>query len=202
MKNLSIEDFEAEWNRTFPHIIPIGYLFKYYFSEHWLLIYSLPSAKRYADNDIELKQLLKHQNQIISECLDSKAEMFIVSGDHSQGNHSIHSIHQHSKLPYDFKIGTPIHLHTSHPIYFDDGEKNDQYFTPRFAQSIWQAKRHNALLAEIANDQTKAFFVSFNKRMIIPPYDGGIDLITTNNKLISQLKHNYFRYLSCREDGL
>lgn len=202
MNNSFNHGFEAEWSLSFPQKIPISYLLKYYFSENWLRLYSLSNAKRYAKSDIELKQLLHYQNQIISDCFSSEAMIYIVSGHYSNGNITSLQIHQNPLNHYNFEIGTPIHLYSKDPKYFDDGENNDQYFTPHFAQSIWQQNLHNELLIKIANDEADAFFISFEKNIIIAPYDGGIDLIIADVGLINQLKRRYSQQLSYREDGL
>lgn len=202
MNNSSDQNFEVKWNMIFPHKLPIKYLFKYYFSENWLRIYSLPQAKRYAENPIELQQLLQHQNQIFSDCFDSEMIIHIVSGCYSHGEIKSSDHSQNPLSRYDFEIGTPIHLHSADPFYFDDGENNDRYFTPHFVQSIWKQNLHNDLLIKIADDETDAFFISFEKNIIIAPYDGGIDLITSDVKLINRLRQRYASYLSSREDGL
>lgn len=202
MNNLSSHHFEYNWNHVFPQKVPIGYLFKHYFYQNWLRIYSLPNAKRYANNNIELKQLLVHQNQIISNCFGSETMIYIVSGHYSYGDIETSDINQNSLLHYDFEVGIPIHLHTKEPTYFDDGENNDRYFTPYFVQSIWRQNLHNELLIQIANDEFDAFLISFENNIIIAPYDGGIDLIVPDLDLINQLKQRYAKYLSCREDRL
>lgn len=202
MNNSSNHNFEVKWNLYFPQKIPISHLFKYYFFENWLRIYSLPQAKRYAESPIELQQLLEHQNQIISDCFDSEMLVHIVSGCYSHGEIKSSDHSQNPLHPYDFEVGTPIHLYSVDPLYFDDGENNDRYFTPQFVQSIWQQNLHNDLLIKIADDETDAFFISFQKNIIIAPYDGGIDLITPNQNLINLLKQRYAPYLSNREDGL
>lgn len=203
MNHLSSHRFEYDWNHVFPQKLPIGHLFKYYFYDKWLRIYSLPDAKRYADDKIELEQLLLHQNQIISDCFGSETHIYIVSGHYSYGDIETPKInYQNSLSNYDFKVGTAIHLHTKEPTYFDDGENNDQYFTPHFVQSIWRKNLHNELLIKIANDEFDAFFVCFENNIIIAPYDGGIDLIVPEQDLTNHLKRRYTKYLSSREDGL
>lgn len=202
MNNFSENNFEMMWNQSFPQKIPISYLFKYYFSENWLRIYSLPQAKRYAESPIELEQLLQHQNQIISDCFESEMIIYIVSGYYSHGEIESPDHNQNPLFPYDFETGTAIHLNTVDPFFFDDDENNDRYFTPQFLQSKWDRNLHNDLLIRIANDEMDAFYISFEKNIIIAPYDGGIDLITSDVKLINRLKQRYVSYLSNRDDGL
>lgn len=57
-------------------------------------------------------------------------------------------------------------------------------------------------IREIANDNTQAFFVSFDKKIIVAPYDGGVDFILKNNQTRDNFKEKYKEWLSEREDGL
>ncbi|WP_336930699.1 DUF3885 domain-containing protein [Acinetobacter tandoii] len=194
--------FERKWNKSFPNKAPISYVFKYYFPNSWIRIYSLPDGKRYADNAIEHESLLKVQNQIISDCLGSGTPIFIVSGNYFIGNSSEPIYDQTSILSYNFISGSPINLHEIDPEYFDDGENNDLFFTPIFTESKWELNLHNDLLLKIANDETRAFLISFEKDIIIAPYDGGLDLIIKNQELQCKIRQKYSDMLSKREDQL
>jgi hypothetical protein len=45
-----------------------------------------------------------------------------------------------------------------------------------FTEVVWEQNSHNLLL-KIANDETRAFLISFEKKIIVAPYDGGLDII-------------------------
>lgn len=60
--------------------------------------------------------------------------------------------------------GARLNLHEIDPEYFDDGENNDLYFSPMFTKTTWEQDLHNNLLVEIANDETCAFLISFEKK--------------------------------------
>ena len=61
------EDFEINWNSTFPNTLPISHTFKIKYVNRWFRIHSLPKSKRYAENEKEWIILLKRQNQIITD---------------------------------------------------------------------------------------------------------------------------------------
>jgi len=197
MKN----DFESKWNRNFLNKVPIPYLFKYYFPDSWLRLHSFADSKRYTDNSTQMDILLKHQNQIIDDCLSSGSSIFIVSGNSFIDKSQVPIYDQVSMLNYDFTAATPINLHKTDPEHFDDGENNDLYFTPMFTEIIWETNIHNDLLIKIANDETRAFFISFEKNIIIAPYDGGLDLIIEDCYLKNDIKKKYSKLLSKRDDG-
>lgn len=198
MKN----DFESKWNSRFLNKVPIPYLFKYYFPDSWLRLHSFADSKRYADNSTQMNILLKHQNNVIDECLNSGSPIFIVSGNSFIGDSKIPIYDQVSMLNYDFAAVPSINLHKIDPEHFDDGEDNDLYFTPMFTETLWEPNIHNDLLVKIANDETRAFFISFEKNVIIAPYDGGLDLIIEDCCLKNEIKKKYSELLSKRDDGL
>lgn len=198
MKN----NFEYQWNSKYPNKVPISYLFKCYFSNSWLRLHSFPNSKRYAENSIEMTQLLTCQNNIIDDCLKDSSSIFIVSGNFFIGDSEVPNYDQVSILHYDFTVGSRINLHATDPKYFDDGEDNDQYFIPMFIKTLWNPNLHNDLLIKIANDETRAFFISFEKKVIIAPYDGGLDLIIEDPLLKDEIKKKYNELLSKRVDQL
>ena len=202
MTDTLISSFDYKWNKFFPNKVPISYLFKYYFPNNWIRLHSLPNSKRYADNAVETDLLLRRQNQIISDCLTSETPVFIVSGNSFIGDSSIPNYDQVSILQYDFISGSRINLHEIDPEYFDDGENNDLYFTPAFTEIVWEQNLHNDLLLKIANDETHAFLISFEKKIIVAPYDGGLDIIIDDFNLKNQMKQKYHEMLSTRDDQL
>jgi hypothetical protein len=46
-----------------------------------------------------------------------------------------------------------------------------------FTEVVWEQNSHDDLLLKIANDETRAFLISFEKKIIVAPYDGGLDII-------------------------
>lgn len=202
MTDILINNFDYKWNMLFPNKVPIPYLFKHYFPKNWIRLHSLPKSKRYADYALEIDLLIRRQNQVINDCFHESTTIFIVSGSSFIGDSSIANYNQITKLPYNFISGSCINLHEIDPEHFDDGENNDLYFTPMFTEVVWEQNLHNDLLLKIANDETRAFLISFEKKIIVAPYDGGLDIIIDDFTFKNQLKQKYHAMLSTRDDQL
>ena len=71
-----------------------------------------------------------------------------------------------------------------------------------FSEQIWQSNKFDSILKDIADDQLRAFFISEEKKLIIAPYDGGVDLILKDTETRNIYKRKYSDWLSQREDGL
>lgn len=65
-----------------------------------------------------------------------------------------------------------------------------------------EKNEHNDLLKKIADDEVRAFMISFEQNIIIAPYDGGIDIIIFNDAKRNELINKYNDWLSPRADGL
>lgn len=188
------DSFDQIWKINFPSKVPIPDLFKFYFSKSWLRIHSFQDSKRYAETKKDHQNLLTLQNKIISDCFGKNTPIFIVAGHYSP---IIYNLEE--KALYDWLSAKEINLHAIDPENFDDKDLN---YTPKYIQTIWETNRYNILLKKIANDETKAFFISFEKQIIIAPYDGGLDLIIQDDDLRKQLECKYHNFLSLRIDRL
>lgn len=195
------QTFEQLWNNSFPKKIPIPHLLPHYFPEQWFRIHSLPDSKRYAETKEEYELLLKRHNQIITDCFHPQTSIFIVTGNYLYGNENDSKYDMRKTLPYSFITSPILNLHKSDPIIFDDGEDNDLNYVPLHFKTTWEPNFHDDLLLKIANDEVKAFLISFEKKIIVSPYDGGIDFIIQDESFKQQLKEKYSTWLSPREDG-
>ena len=99
---------------------------------------------------------------------------------------------------YSFTILDKIDLHKLSPDEYDEGET----YRPAFSKVIWKLNEYNKLLKEIADDGIRAFFVSLDNKIIIAPYDGGIDFILSDTATRENYKQKYKDLLSVRVDGL
>jgi hypothetical protein len=87
-----------------------------------------------------------------------------------------------------------------HKLSLDEYDEG-QTFRPAFSETVWNSSKHDLLLKEIANDGARAFFVSLDNKVIVAPYDGGIDFILKDTETRNIYKQNYKEWLSEREDG-
>lgn len=196
------EPFEQQWNDHFPNKVPIPYVFKFYFSEYWFRIHSLPESKRYADTQNEELLLLDRQNQIITDCFGLDTSIYLVTGNYFTLDYFQPEYDRRKIISYNLIESPSINLHQIDPEYFDDGDENDGCFMPLYTQVIWEPKKHDDLLLKIANDEIEAFLISFEKNIIVAPYDGGIDFIIWDDKFKKQLKKKYSDWLPSNAEGL
>ncbi|SFB71566.1 hypothetical protein SAMN05421780_10164 [Flexibacter flexilis DSM 6793] len=194
------EDFQNLWNLNYPNTVPISHLFKHDYSDRWFRIHSLPASKRYAENENEWEILLSRQNEIITDLLGLETPIVTVTGEYNWGdNRQIHVTDEEEIFKsFSFVRLDKIQLNKIDAEQYDE----PNIYSPAFAQTIWKPNYHDKLLREIANDNTRAFFVSFDKNIIVAPYDGGVDFILKDNQTRDNYKEKYKQWLSEREDGL
>ena len=195
---MTIEEFNFNWKTNYPKTIPLSYRFKKDYKDRWFRIHSLPESKRYANNDLEWKILLTRQNQIITDLIGENLQILLLTGDYIWGSsENIHVTKEEILKSYSFTRLENIDLYKISPQEYD----NDQVLRPAYAEIIWKSYNHDNLLKEIANDEIRAFFVSFDKNIIIAPYDGGVDFILKDTEIKDFYKLKYKEWLSETEDG-
>ena len=194
------EYFQNLLTQYYPDIVPISYLFKHDYSDRWFRIHSLPDSKRYADNENEWEILLSRYNEIITDLFGLETPILIVTGEYNWGdNRQIHVTDEEEIFkPFSFVRLDNIELNKIDSEQYDEPD----IYRPAFAQTIWKPNYHDELLREIANDNARAFFVSFDKNIIVAPYDGGVDFILNDNQTRDNYKEKYKQWLSERKDGL
>ncbi|PKK37048.1 hypothetical protein BWI96_09230 [Siphonobacter sp. SORGH_AS_0500] len=194
------EGFQKLWTLNYPDTVPISYLFKHDYSERWFRIHSLPNSKRYAEDESEWQILLSRQNEIITDFFGLETPFLIVAEEYNWGdNRQIHITDEEDIFkPFSFVRLDNIELNK-----IDSEEYNEpDIYRPAFALTIWKPKYHDNLLREIANDNIRAYFISFDKNVIVAPYDGGVDFILKDITTKENYKNKYRQWLSEREDGL
>lgn len=194
------EDFQLLWALNYPNTVPISHLFKHEYSERWFRIHSLPESKRYAENEEDWKILISRHNEIITDLFGLDTSILIVTGEYNWGdNRALHVTDEEVIFePFSFVRLDNIDLYK---IDSEQYNKPDIY-RPAFAQTIWKPNYHEKLLREIADDNTRAFFLSFDKNVIVIPYDGGVDFVLKDSLTKEHYKNKYSQWLSKREDGL
>lgn len=194
------KDFQNLWTLNYPDTVLISYLFKHEYSDRWFRIHSLPESKRYADNENEWEILLSRQNEIITDLFGLETPIVIVTGEYNWGDNRQNHLTDEEEIfkPFSFVLLDNIELNKIDAEQYDETD----IYRPAFAQTVWIPNYHNKILREISNDKIRAFFVSFDKNIIVAPYDGGVDFILKDKHTRDNYKEKYKPWLSEREDGL
>ncbi|WP_332604478.1 DUF3885 domain-containing protein [Acinetobacter sp. ESBL14] len=193
--------FQTQWDRFYPNKLPISHYLIQDFPQFWFRIHSLPESKRYADTTAEYELLLNRHNKIITDCFGDDASIFIVSGHYFSHSRNNKAYDPAFILPYKFHLEQEINLKLLNPEDYDDDEE-DSFFRPCTVEVTWQENQHNDLLKKIADDELRAFMISFEQNIIVAPYDGGIDFIIFDEVKRNDLRNKYQDWLSPRADGL
>ncbi|MFB6320816.1 hypothetical protein [Saccharicrinis sp. FJH54] len=192
------EDFNYNWTKYFSDTIPISHMFRHNYPDRWFRIHSLPGSKRYPENVKEWTTLLSRQNQIISDLFGENKKVILVTGEYNWGERTDYITDEEEVFKrYRFERLENIDLYKLFPDDYDDCET----YRPAFSEIIWESNKHDNLLKEIANDKVRAFFVSFDKNILIAPYDGGVDFVLIDSDTRDLYKQRYKEWLSQREDG-
>ncbi len=197
---MTSEEFHKYWTLSYQDTVQISHLFKQNFPDRWFRIHSLPKSKRYANNDKDWEIILSRQNEIITDLFGLNTNILLVAGEYICGNdRQIHTTNEAEVFKeYSFTQLDDIDLFELNPEDYDNGE----IYRPAFAETIWKPKLHDNLLRQIANDNMRAFFLNFDNKILIAPYDGGIDIILKDSLIRDYYKNKYKQWLSEREDGM
>ncbi|WP_436898035.1 DUF3885 domain-containing protein [Acinetobacter gyllenbergii] len=193
--------FQPQWDQFYPDKLPISHYLVQNFPQFWFRIHSLPESKRYANTPEEYELLLNRQNKIITDCLGIGTSIFIVSGHYFTASRNNKAYDPIFRLNYQFHLEQEINLTQANPEYYE-GEDEDHFFRPCTVEVTWQTNQHNDLLKKIADDELRAFMISFEQNIIVAPYDGGIDFIIFDEAKRNDLRNKYQDWLSPRADGL
>ena len=189
-------EFEKFWNNYFNQTIPLNYLFKEVYHERWLRIHSLPESKRYPDNDLEMNIILQRQNQIISDLYNENEEIYLVMTNIIHENEKHELINFYPNLNFERSYSIELEKHFSNN--FNNGEILDVYVS----EKKWNLNSYDEILKDIANDISRVFFISLNNKIIVSPYDGGIDIIFNSETDKNIHREKYKEWISNRIDEL
>lgn len=193
------EEFNKFRSLAYPNTPPISHRFKDDYKDRWFRIHSLPNSKRYPDTENEWNILLMRQNNIITDLFTDNSKILLVTGEFNWWERTNFITDEEIVFkPYHFTRLDNIDLFTLNPDDYDEHET----YRAAFAEILWEKNKYDDLLKAIANDETRALFISIEKDVLVAPYDGGIDLVLKDSETRDIYKEKYKQWLSERDDGL
>lgn len=189
------QEFKSLWDTKFSEANPIGHELKSVYKDRWFRIHSLPESKRYAETEDEYQIIYQRQNKIISDLIGEYEEVVLSYGLYrdDQTNNNYKDIVEFGEFE---KVDT-IELHKIRPE-----ESEEELYLDIYAKTTtWESNRRNEMLKAIADDQIRMMIISFKKKRIINPYDGGVDLILESREFRNKYKLKYEKWLSRHPKG-
>ncbi len=193
---MATSNFGRSWSEAYNLTPPIPHLFKRVYPKRWLRVHSLPKAKRYPENETEWAILLERQKSIIIDLLSEDQCLFLVIGQYFHRGNPLPFFPEPSLSDLSFTKLSAFRLEV-----FDENDQ-DLMYQPFFASTDRAFLINDKLLKDIANDEFRVFLVSFERCLLIAPYDGGVDIIFKDEITKEHYKTQYKDWLSNRADGL
>jgi hypothetical protein len=175
------------WLNAYSTVQPTGWALRHAFPNRWLRIHSLTNSKRYPETDFDWAELRERHFHSSSLLLDGVDAGFLI-------------------VPWacasdDVFRGLGLTPTRGLPEYQpdDDEPPTGPFHAVAFR---WSFEAFLPILEAIADDATRALFVSTDALRIYAPYDGGADLFTSDPAHLVSLRDDLSSYMSARPDGL
>jgi hypothetical protein len=201
---MTTDEFQYVWSAVTGEVAPVTYLFLGNARDRWFRIHSLPMSKRYADTPAEWQLLLQRQHTLLKDLLGAEQRLLLVTGYYTHGEEEHATGFQHfitREAAFSEIFFTPLPAVDLHALAADVYEPGTHYW-PLLAKLTPDAPQIEAILRAIADDVSRAFFIGEHSRVLLAPYDGGVDIILPTTLMRDQYRHKYSAWLSAREDGL
>lgn len=201
--------FLEHWRQAYGETPLVGHVLRDRFPRRWLRIHSLPESKRYAETDDERREILRRQNAVLSDLIGDDRPCELVFGYYGE----------EERLPADVLAALrglgPVFLAMDAMDAMDagdagntdgatDGAPEASARSPLLKASLtWRPHALDVVLLAVADDVLETpLLVSVERRCIVAPYDGGVDLIVEREELRDELRSRYVRWLSRHPRGL
>ncbi|MGI9054894.1 MAG: DUF3885 domain-containing protein [Pyrinomonadaceae bacterium] len=193
------DEFQNYWRDNFPNCPPVSYIFKDKLNEFWFRIHNLPQSKRYAENEDEMREILRRQKILFNDVIGEEENCFVVClGYDNKTPVEIYKVKFPALTKLLSKESESISLQT-----IDPDEETDIFFPVCFGRQKITFKILEQIFVAIADDEINYLFVLDPKlKRIFAPYDGGVDVILERSAKRDEFKKKYKDWLSSRTDGL
>ena len=140
--------------------------------------------------------ILQRQNQIISDIYNENEEIYLVMANiiHKKEKHELINFYPNLNFERSYSIELEKH--------FSNNFNNDEILDVFVCEKKWNLNSYDEILKDIANDISRVFFISLNNKIIVSPYDGGIDIIFNSETDKNILREKYKEWISNRIDEL
>lgn len=170
--------FLGAWQRSYGGAAPLGRALRERFRRRWFRVHSLPDGKRYATTDDERAELLRRQNDLITNVIGDGRPCRFVFGYYGE----------EAQLPDDVASAlrelTPVFLTTIDPR--DAGTV--EAYPLMLASLVWEPGSLDPILLAVADDVLETpLLVSADLQRVVAPYDGGVDVIVETPERRSEL---------------
>ncbi len=171
------------WHSFYEKRVPIAYLLRPQIPHLCFRIHSLPESKRYAENEDEMRGILRRHNAVAEEVLGTENECIWFAPDYA--------LQKYSSTFAEF----------SGNLFCKDEE--DARIVLFAAQTVWLPRRFDAVLRVVADDVVRyVLWMNIESGEIFASYDGGADLFCSSTARRDELREQFKDWLSSHPEGV
>ena len=186
------------WTSAFPDAPPLGHRLRLAYPDRWLRIHSLPESRRYPSDAAELELLLDRHQAVADELLGRERACMLVTPTWTPAE-----LGERRTLAacFDAREFECVAVEAEP----DPDDPVGRWTCFWALETTWDPARDRAIVAEVADDQLRAVWLSFDGPHgpeVYAPYDGGADLILADPARRGALASRWAAWLSRRPDGM
>ncbi len=179
-------DLLEAWERSYGDAPLLAHVLRERLRPRWFRVHSLPSGKRYATTDDERAELLRRQNELITDVIGDGAPCRFIFGYYDE----------EAQLPDDVASA----LRALAPEFLTTIESRDagtvEAYPLMLASLTWEPHSLDPILLAVADDVLETpLLVSADLQRLVAPYDGGVDVIVETPERRSELARHFNRGL-------
>lgn len=193
-----MHDFEQAWKLRYPNSFPVGHMMRDADEPNWLRFHSLPYSKQYAESAKEKKILLARQNKLADEVLVPGNPIWLVQACWEARK----GVREASIADEEFRACRKYGLAWSFRFLVDEGDDEEHAWNVHAGRTVWRTGEFDELLWAIADDQTRAIWMSVPTGAVFAPYDGGVDLFLPSQQMVQELRLRHPMWLPDNPEGL
>lgn len=179
------------WKNTMQSCPAIAHQLKHTFNERWVRFHTLPNGKRYACTSQEYEEIRHRQQQLLNATTNGQVYVVLTEG---------------SWEPKTKGLSEPLLQLFPNAEYWRSKlyEPEHNLYWHLYAEQVnLTSIELETVLNLVADDEIRnVMLIAPETETLIHPYDGGIDIIASNQSHVNLLKNRFPDWLSQHPDGL
>jgi hypothetical protein len=177
----------TDWDHWFPNCEPVSHHLPLAFPDRWVRFHSLPSSKRYSENEAELATVLERHNRVLGELARPGQTVNLLTTGWSDTSEPVRPEPELSELDPLALPWRTIAMHQG-----PDNFPEPSYWHVYESSHRWLPGTFDAIVRLIAIDAlANVMIVAPDCRWLLHPYDGGMDVIAESSAARDRLKDRF-----------
>lgn len=197
----STDDVDTEgltwlWQNRWPDCPPVADWLRGVYPDRWVRFHSLPGSKRYADDEADYHVILERHNTVLAE-LGAGQSLLVITCDWATTSEP--PVLRTPRL----RQLDPAGVRWQTILYDDSAEELPAYAHLYVSRWPWVVGGVDDLLRSVADDELAGVILTpTDLTWLYHPYDGGADVVLSDQHQRDALKARHHLWLSGHPAGL